>query len=141
MILRATIPGRPKAKDRGRHGKSGHVFTPKATQVWESGAAMRLLNAASGHVFMGPCCIRVAAFWARPQKCPESVSEDVWATGEAVHRPSTPDADNVLKIAMDAGNRAKIWTDDAIVVEATCVKFYAAVGDEARVEIVVWDAE
>lgn len=135
MIVKATIPGRPQPKERPRHTKGGHSFTPAKTRIWESAAAFVILNAAQGQTFTGPCVVTVNAYWHRPKSCPKCIEKSAWATGEAVYRPSTPDADNILKAVLDAGNRSKVWGDDAQVVIATVSKLYAAEGDEARVVV------
>ena len=136
MTFTATIPGRPQPKQRPRHGK-GFTFTPTATKVWETAAAMLLRNAAQGVHIEGPCRVEVAAYWQRPKARPSKVDKATWGTGLACFRTGTPDADNVLKAVMDAGNQANIWGDDAQVVIAQVVKRYAAKGDRPRVVVTV----
>lgn len=63
----------------------------------------------------GPIHIHVTAFMPAPKKIP----------AERRGCPTTaPDADNILKNALDAFNKI-IWRDDAQIVEATILKQYS----------------
>lgn len=135
-MIDVTIPGRPQPKERPRFGK-GVVRSGARTSAWEKGAALILRNAAPPGPLTEPCRVVVDAYWLRPKRRPKHAWLPEWKLGVALYRPSIPDADNVLKAVLDAGNLAGIWTDDAIVVEATVRKWYAAKGEDARVRVFV----
>lgn len=125
-----TIPGVPCPWARaGHHGRV--TFTPHRQRAWMESARV-LMRAAlfkHGHrgPLSGPVLLTVRAFWPRPASRP---------VGHACARPIRPDADNVGKIVMDAGNDV-LWKDDAQIVVLHVEKWVTSSDDEPRVEITV----
>lgn len=99
-----TVPGKPVGKQRPRLGKNGCVYTPKETKAHE-------------RKVRGCClCAMVAAGVPKLYGGPVTISVDCFFP-DARRR----DADNVLKLALDALN-GFLWVDDSQVVRATVTK-------------------
>ena len=79
----------------------------------------------------GPLAVTIRAFWI----CPKS-QERKREPRPAMYRAKRPDADNVAKATLDAGNGV-LWLDDDQVVRLTVEKWQAAQGEPPRVEIEV----
>ncbi len=104
MLTRATEPpaaiyivhhGIPIPKGRARFLKTGASYTPKRTVTAEEGLAWTLKFAVRDRPLVGPLAM-VVLFYLPDQR--------------------RQDADNLLKLVKDAGNRAGIWHDDSQVV-------------------------
>jgi Holliday junction resolvase RusA-like endonuclease len=88
-----TVPGPPAAKERPRQGR-GHFYTPGATRAAESALAFYWRQAVRGRVLAGNVAV-AAVFYVADER--------------------VKDGDNMLKLVLDAGNRAEAWVDDAHV--------------------------
>lgn len=134
-VLLVVVPGTPVAQGRGRavrFGASVRVIDPAASRSWKGAAQVHMLQARqAARVFAPfdvPLVVTIDAYWPRPKSMRKALG-----TGRLV-RPSRPDADNVAKATLDAGNGV-LWTDDAIAVDVRSRKWFAAEGDGPRVEI------
>lgn len=140
MSYHVTIPGPPVGKGRPRcsciNGKP-RLRTPTTTREWEQAAALLIWASWRGEPIAQPCRVEVIATHPRPSSRPRAVPAEVWRTGRAVCRPSTPDVDNVLKAALDALQLGKVLSDDRWVVEVSGRSVYAAAGQSPSVEILV----
>lgn len=92
--------GNPKPKQRARtvlNRKTGKVrtFTPEETEQAETALAWRWKAALKGKTHEGALAIACVFFRADRQKV---------------------DADNLVKLVMDAGTKARAWKDDSQVV-------------------------
>ena len=99
QVLHVCIPGRPIAWARA--GRSGHAsFTPRRYATWKKKAQAVMLASCGRRPFTGPVVLKVYAAFGGP----------------GVRRPhvARPDADNILKGVLDAGNGI-LWGDDAQV--------------------------
>lgn len=126
------IPGDPVSQGRGRAiptARGIRVKDPERSIAWKRAAAARMFaarfRAGLRASATGPLEVTVAAFF----RCPKAGvrQENAW-------RPSRPDADNLGKAALDAGNGV-LWDDDSQVVRLVVEKRYAA--DEAPAGVVV----
>lgn len=117
----------PVAKARARMGKYG-AYTPKKTKVAETRlkSAMKVW-AKEKKIFplVNACSIHVVFSIPRPK----SRKNDEYP----IYRP---DADNYLKLVMDAGNSI-LWKDDSIVVNIVVEKKYATTKEEAGVSVLI----
>lgn len=85
MILKFTVPGLPRPKERPRFGKHGNVYTPKATKAYEQEIwAMALSAGARQDCFRG-CYVAVSMI----------------AYFDAQAEFDRVDADNIGKICLD----------------------------------------
>jgi Holliday junction resolvase RusA-like endonuclease len=96
VVASLVLPGNPAPKERPRHGQ-GHTFTPRKTRDAEETVAWTFRQ-------------------ARPDWQPDPVSAFgvaiLFAASDFIRR----DADNLLKLLLDALNKV-VWQDDAQVVE------------------------
>ena len=129
------VPGEPQGKGRPRFvRRTGHTYTPDKTTNYESWVRTRFIQAAKGDRFfdVAPLGIRISINYAIP-KSVSNTRRHRMLTGE--EKPTKkPDADNVLKIILDALNRIA-YRDDAQFVYAEAVKRYR---EEAGVEVHIW---
>lgn len=142
--------GRPRSRARLVHTARGPVAqaitprTPKKTQRYEADilqcahlALLTVPRAARCFPLQLPLRIVVTGYWPRPTRRPAHVSKALWRTGRAFPRPSTPDFDNVAKVAADALNGLGIWTDDAVITDGRGITRYAGQGEQPRLVVVV----
>jgi Holliday junction resolvase RusA-like endonuclease len=130
MTYAFTVPGPPRGKGRPRFdSRSGRVFTPSDTVAYERTVAAhaRLVMGPPSAFPPGPVEVEVLAVGPRPQKLHRKADPDglLW-------RQAKPDADNVLKVVLDA---LKPWFDDMRVVKLSALSTYAEKRGEPRVEV------
>lgn len=106
------VPGRPAAKERPRVGRGGHVFTPGGTKAAEA---------------------LVAMFWRAATRDQTLATNVAVAAVFVVADGRVKDGDNMLKLVLDAGNRAEVWPDDSFCTVST----WALELDRARPRTVV----
>jgi len=132
-MISFTIPGQPKGKARPRMCKSGHVYTPSGTVIYEHRVQAAYL-AVAGTVNPRDeiSTVEIVAYFAAPKRIHKKlIGENDW-----LPCGSRPDADNVAKIVCDALNKIA-WTDDARVATLKISKRYAM---RPRVKVsIVWD--
>lgn len=88
------VEGAPQAKERPRLGAGGHVYTPGSTRAAEAALALWWRAAARGRVLGGNVAL-AAVFYVPDER--------------------STDCDNMLKLLLDAGNRAEAFADDSHV--------------------------
>jgi Holliday junction resolvase RusA-like endonuclease len=88
-----SVPGPPAAKERPRQGR-GRFYTPDATRSAESALAFYWRQAVRDRVLAGNVAV-AAVFYVADER--------------------VKDGDNLLKLVLDAGNRAEVWPDDSFV--------------------------
>ena len=127
-----TVPGRPKGKARHRTTRSGRTYTPAKTAAAEREIAQLFRIAARSLPLMtGAVSLSVEAVF----RVPKSWSAKGRANALAGDVPfdGKPDADNILKLVMDALNGVA-WVDDCQVHPGPPVRRY---GEPERVEVIV----
>lgn len=105
------IEGRPKVKERPRHGRNGRVYTPRTTVERERAIAA----AYDGPRFTTPVCVVI-----------DLQKDDTTVTISEVDQEPTRlmgDVDNYVKAVLDALNGVA-WDDDRQVVSLTASKLY-----------------
>tara|TARA_R110001583_G_scaffold25763_1_gene93202 strand:- start:1138 stop:1584 length:447 start_codon:yes stop_codon:yes gene_type:complete len=120
--------GRPRAVNRGGFVS---LYTPKKTKVFEK-SVERVVRAS----FKGRDKIEtsVAVCVFAVFKRPKNKSRKKDADG-LIYKTTKPDADNVLKAVLDAMVNAGAISDDALVVDARCIKLHSEKGSDGRVII------
>lgn len=132
-----TVPGTPTGKGRPRFNThTGHAMTPHKTRVAESRVIAAWHAAGSPRADEGPLVITVDMALARPGSH-WKVSGGLTAAGGRSPWPTKkPDADNVLKLIMDALSGCA-YKDDAHVVHAWVVKRWCNAGEHEHSTITI----
>ena len=142
--------GRPRGRARLVHTDRGPVAqpitprSPRKTQRYEADIAQAahlalhtVARASRRFPERLPLRLVVTGYWPRPMRRPAHVPAALWRTGRPFPRPSTPDFDNVAKVAADALNGLGIWTDDAVITDGRGLTRYAGQGERPRLVVVV----
>ena len=126
------IPGKAQAKQRPRMGRSGIVYTPKETLVYENYVKMCYSDYAKQFGWL-PYENQVRAEIEVLVAVPKSDSKTKKkAKIEGMIRPAVkPDCDNLAKSILDSLN-GLAYHDDKQVVELSVKKYYA---ENAEVKI------
>lgn len=136
MKISFTVPGSPFGKQRPRHMKNGHTYTPSETREHEQLFAAAYRQQCKGYRFPPGenIDLQVIAYMKIPKSASKSKREKMLA-GEL--RPTVkPDWDNIGKLAADALNGIA-YDDDKCIVDATVRKFYAI---EPRTVVTIQEA-
>jgi Holliday junction resolvase RusA-like endonuclease len=122
--LRIVIPGAARGKDRARSGGQGQrPHTTGKTRSAEDWVRAHAIQQVGQPCLTGPLALVMIVDVAIPPSWPEKRRSAALA---GLERPTgKPDADNMLKLAMDALNRV-LWRDDAQIVDVAVSKRYAA---------------
>lgn len=100
VLIAFIHPGEPVSKSRARFTRGGRVYTPKRTAASEQSLADAFTQSLRGRTLGGNVAI-VAVFYR--------------VTHQRI------DADNLMKLVMDAGTRAHAWKDDSQVTAQAAV--------------------
>ena len=134
-MVEFTVPGL-HGKDRPRITHTGHAYTPRGTRDFEEMGQWHFRRAVHGHIvpLEGPVSVTIKAYHPIPRSAPK-YKQQAMLSGELV--PLTkPDADNVLKLVLDALN-GLAYLDDKQVTHLRYQKRYAL---EAAVYVRVEEA-
>ena len=119
------IPGKIQAKQRPRFSKSGVVYTPKETRVYENFVRVCYNDYANQYQwepYDGQLRAEIEVFIQVP-KSDSKLKKQAKIIGEI--RPTTkPDCDNLAKSILDSLN-GWAYRDDKQVIELSVKKFYA----------------
>lgn len=128
------IPGKAQAKQRPRMGRSGVVYTPKETLIYENYVKMCYSDYANQFEWL-PYESQVRAEIDVLVAVPKSDSKaKKQAKIEGTIRPTVkPDCDNLAKSILDSLN-GLAYQDDKQVVELSIKKYYAE-NAEVRVRL------
>ena len=147
-ITTLIIEGQPVAYMRPRaaaRGRKATVYTPAKLEQWYQSSAVQLrLQWGATPPLTGPLRVDVVAVCARPASLPASLksigfTSASWrACTERTPKLTAPDADNFLKSALDALQRAGVIHDDRLVVDARVVKCHAAPGEDPHLEVTLY---
>lgn len=125
------IPGEPVAQGRPRFTSRPfpHAIDPPKARVWKGVAQMFMRDAMRGAPpLQGALEVEVSATWT----CPASTSKR--ASQVKRLRAKKPDAENVAKAVLDAGNGV-VWGDDAQVAVLIVRKWTGARGEAPGVAV------
>lgn len=101
MRIEITIPGEPRPKARPRVVRGGRqVYSPSAEEE----------ERVAWYITAARTAARVGPLYGSAYR--------VTATFYLGHRRPV-DGDNLLKLVLDAGNKAGIWSDDSLVTEGS----------------------
>jgi Holliday junction resolvase RusA-like endonuclease len=119
------IPGKVQAKQRPRFSKSGIVYTPKETRVYEDFVRLCYSDYANQYQwepYDGQLRAEIEVFIQVP-KSDSKLNKQAKIIGEI--RPTIkPDCDNLAKSILDSLN-GWAYRDDKQVIELSVKKFYA----------------
>ena len=128
------IPGKVQAKQRPRFSKSGIVYTPKETRVYENFVRVCYSDYANQYKwepYDGQLRAEVEVFIQVP-KSDSKLKKQAKIIGEI--RPTIkPDCDNLAKSILDSLN-GLAYQDDRQIIELSVKKFYAE-QPEVRVKL------
>ena len=132
------VEGTPVPKGRPRMTKSGHVYTPGTTRVWEITiqlATRAVMQSRSPTTL--PCVVHVAAIFEYPASVSKKKARELLKAG-GIHAIK-PDLDNLVKAALDgiSGATMAIY-DDKQIIEVSSFKKY---GPRARLMIDVFEID
>lgn len=100
-----------------------HVYTPKETELVQQALAWKGKAAMRGRLVLEcPLAVMLYAMMPVPRSWPNK-KRDAALSG-AIFHTSTPDGDNIFKLAAD-GLNGIIWKDDKQIVRHMVVKEYA----------------
>lgn len=133
------VPGPPRGKARPRvtvRGGHAHAYTPETTADYEW-LVRHCYKAQTpeGTPLQGAVRVEIEAVFAIPQSA-RRADRAAMLAGEKLPIKK-PDADNIIKIILDALN-GLAWADDAQVTHVTCRKRY---GDKPGVRVRVGNEE
>lgn len=137
-MLIVEIPGLPVAQGRPRLavvGGHARAYSPAKATSWRGAAQVHMQDALrrceqSAFPPGVPLRVQVDAVWPQPASAPKR------DRASRRYRPSRPDADNVGKAVLDAGNGI-LWHDDAQVAVLLVRKITGASGEPPRVAVSV----
>lgn len=117
--IQFTVPGRPIGKGRPRVTRYG-TYTPQKTKDYEA-LVQRCWQTQSGVSFSGgiPLLAEITAWFPVPQ----STSKKKRALMEGTYHLARPDADNLAKAILDAGNGLFYPDDSAVQIEGCCKRW------------------
>lgn len=133
MIIRVTIPIKPKAQKRDRIGtRGGRAFSYKdSKQRLEEDKLITLLMAHKPPVLLlGPVSLTISVYLPIPKSKSRKWREQ--AENKEIRPISRPDVDNYAKMILDVMNEF-YFKDDAQVTDLSIGKWYGA---EPRWEII-----
>ncbi len=129
------VPGEPVGKQRPGDGKYGR-YTPAKTRLYEEKVRAAYRAACPGEYFHGRFSAGYRAYYRIPdswsKKKKEAAEGDELVIGK-------PDADNILKIILDALNGVAYDDDRFMCHILDSDKFYAKQGEQGRVEVTIME--
>ena len=93
-VWACVVDGEPKSKARPRFSRKGHAYTPKETAISEAKLALHIGSMMKGKTL--GCPVAIVAIFYRPNY-------------------QRIDADNLMKLVLDAGTKAHAWVDDSYI--------------------------
>ena len=119
------VPGPPVGKGRPKFFRRGNftgTYTPEKTTNYDSlvKTAYRLIHC--GNPSEEAIKVHIAAYFPIPASAPKHFK--IEASTEEKPVVKKPDADNIIKIVLDALNQIA-WRDDSQVFDVQCVKLYS----------------
>lgn len=123
MAITLVISGQPVPKGRPRFTRAGFAYTPQKTRNYEKLVALEAQKFMKGKQPLAePIKVMVTAYMRVPKMSLKKTSD---ALAGYILPAVKPDADNLVKAALDACNGI-IWRDDAQICTLLVKKRYAA---------------
>lgn len=132
MTLTFTVPGEPQGKQRPRHMKNGHTYTPDKTRQYENLVKMSFWEAFPHSAPIEKdvsLLVSITAYFMIPASV--NKKRRVAMLGNMIRPTKKPDCDNIAKAVLDALNGIAYY-DDSQIVTLTVDKLYS---DMPRVEV------
>lgn len=132
------VPGKPQGKGRAvpfHRGKFTTMHPSDKTVLYENWIKICYDRANQDGLIDGPVRLEWIAWFPIPQSAPKKRKAAMFLN--EIRPTVKPDADNILKVIMDALN-GLAWGDDKQVVEDAGWKFY---GDDPRLVITISEVD
>ena len=131
-MIKFTVPGMPRGKQRIRVTKTGHAYTPGETIVYENWVKQCALTAMDGREPLeGAVCMTIDIYLPIPRSWSKKKRQ---AAAKGDMRPIVkPDRSNVEK-AIEDGCNGVVFVDDKQIVDGPTRKWYSGM---PRVEVEV----
>ena len=138
-IIKFSVDMVPVGKARARVTRAGPTYTPKETVEAQENIAWSFRKAAPAHeVHDGPVSLFISAQFPPPKRITGTKwRREVFKTARIVPHVVKPDADNILKLVMDA-LEAIAYTKDSLVYHPDVIKSYSKI-PKLEVELVFTD--
>lgn len=127
-MIKFSIPGEPKAKQRPRMGKWG-AYTPAMTVQYENWVKECYLSQLKSKSLEGEIRANITAYFGIAKHISKTKRIDMSAG--RIRCTKRPDADNIAKIVLDSLNGIA-YDDDSQIVELNVKKCYS---ENPRVEV------
>lgn len=135
-MIHFDIPGTPQSQLRPRavrRGKGVMMYDPKQVKEYKEYVALIARQHAPASPLDGALDVRIRFYMPIPRS---TTKKDREAMKQEIMLPAKrPDADNLCKSVLDAGNKI-LYEDDSQIVRLTAEKFYS---DNPRVELKIWE--
>lgn len=128
------IQGEPVPKARPRMMKTGHVYTPRATETAELVIRARWREAHGSEPTTAPVKVCIIFTYRAPKSWPKW--KRLQAEGNRLPKITKPDADNLVKTVLDALN-GLAYKDDSQVYSVIARKCYTSRDEDAGTAILV----
>lgn len=130
-MIKFTIPGEPKAKQRPRVTKQGIAYNPKQNIEYENWVKQCYLANYGQAMLEGAIKATIKAYFGIPKSISQK-RKKLMINGK-VRPTKKPDTDNLAKIILDSLNSIA-FDDDKQVVDLRVEKYYS---EEPRVEVIL----
>lgn len=130
-MIKFTIPGEPKAKQRHRTTKNGFNYTPKETVEYENWVKQCYFIEHRQTMLEGQIKAEIKAYFGIPKSYTKKRKR---AIAEGKVRPTKrPDTDNIAKAVLDSLNGIA-YKDDSAIVSLQVEKYF---DEKPRVEVIL----
>jgi Holliday junction resolvase RusA-like endonuclease len=127
--IRLFVPAMTRGKERPRATRAGRMYTPTKTRCAEALVQFAWQHAGRPRLPDGSALSVDVVVWLDRPKAHYTTKGDLNTAGQRLPFPvKKPDADNVLKLVLDALNK-KAWRDDAQVIDARIRKLWTDAGE------------
>jgi len=130
-MIKFTIPGEPKAKQRPRVTKQGIAYTPKQTIEYENWVKQCYLSEFGQTMLEGEVKATIKAYFGIPKSTSKKKRKSM-LNGE-IRPTKKPDTDNIAKAVLDSLNGIA-YKDDSAVVTLEVYKYF---DEKPRVEVIL----
>lgn len=134
--IKFVVEGEPKGKGRHRMA-NGQAYTPDGTLLYENLIKWMYRQQCRGYKFPDDAQldVRIIAYYGIPKSKPKKTQKLM--ENHTLRPLKKPDADNVVKVFLDALNKLA-WKDDTQVVDIQVRRFYSY---EPRVVVSIQEAK
>jgi Holliday junction resolvase RusA-like endonuclease len=133
ILIKFIVDGDPGTKGRPRLAKSGRVYTPQGTKLYQGRVLRAFKGQYAGEPWGCPVGLSLVMVCKRPSVLRKRDVERGWCP----YSRNRPDIDNCLKAVMDALN-GHLYVDDRQVCEVHASKVYAAIDESPHIFVQAW---